>query len=1267
MCVCGFCALVATLAVAASAEALTQRGHTVGLAFGQRGTQAGQMVRPAGVAVNEATGDVYVVDAGNNRIERFTAGGEFLAAWGWGVSDGEAEYEVCTGGCKAGLAGEGAAQLDGASAVAVDNSTTAEDPSQGDVYVVTDTATQDNVIEKFTASGEPLGVLEMPSAESGALGGVAVDAQGGVWVSDLGTLEVIGFNNAQPNVPSGVTVRLALECEVPGFAVDDGGDTFYVAHQLPSVVGECPLASAPALVAKVDSEGRVLSEELDGEDASGIAVDQASDAATPLGEAALGDVYVDNETSVAAFDASGSLIQRFGTEGQLSSGTGIAVDSRTGAVDVADAKGDRVDVFVPEAAGAPTVDAVTFQDISPASTRLEAAIDPHGADTHYYFQYGTVDCRATPAACTDLPAAPGEDIGQGFGSRNVSAMAEGLTPGTRYFYRAVAVNADGEAEGAQTFGSFTTPASAGDALADGRAWELVSPAEMDGALIYPIGGTTENGGPASGVIEAAQDGGSITYAANAPIGEGVVANRSLEAAQVISTRAPTGWTTRDIETPNETAKGLQPGAAQEYQAFSPDLSLALVQPFGPYQLTGSHLQEPPLVPGMESEERGLYVRHDATCQSEPADCYEPLVTPGADTAGSQFGGELEFAGASPDLGHVVLSSGVPLTAALPSAPGLYEWGAEMPPAEALQLVSVLPGNRKAALEPQLGDLAPHQAAARGAVSADGSRVFWSANVEEHGQVLSRLFMRDTKTGTTIRINAPQAVKEPKAEIAAFEEVHFRIASVDGSRAFFTDTFPLTAESHLRAVSEGPADLYVCEIVEGSEGPACTLKDLTVDPAWNFGESAEVVGNVLGISEDGSYVYFVANGVLSAEAQAQGAAAGRCVARATAQAEPGATCNLYLAHYDAEDAEWEAPRFIARLSQEDQPDWGSGSPSLSRLTARVSPNGRYLAFMSKEPLTGYDNVEASETGSGARDEEVYLYDAEEQQLVCASCNPSGAEPHGVFDREASGEGKGLLVDRLGAWKESEREEQGGAGGRDAIDHWLAGSIPGWTAIEESTAFYQSRYLSNEGRLFFDSSDELVPAAKNGKEDVYEYEPEGLGSCHSSPGCVALISGGESNHESAFLDASEDGDDVFFLTNQPLVSSDQETSFDVYDARVCSASSPCLSPPAESAPLCESLETCRPADTSVSTLPGAAGSAAFSGPENVSGAATLGFSAGKPPSKPPTRAQLLARALKTCRAKFRGRPRKRAVCEREARARYGPRKPTRKSKQPGKRRK
>ena len=58
-------------------------------------------------------------------------------------------------------------------------------------------------------------------------------------------------------------------------------------------------------------------------------------------------------------------------------------------------------------------------------------------------------------------------------------------------------------------------------------------------------------------------------------------------------------------------------------------------------------------------------------------------------------------------------------------------------------------------------------------------------------------------------------------------------------------------------------------------------------------------------------------------------------------------------------------------------------------------------------------------SGQPDEEVYLYDAVANRLVCVSCNPTGARPVGVLDGDER-----LLVDprdRLGQ-RESQRQEK-----------------------------------------------------------------------------------------------------------------------------------------------------------------------------------------------------------------------------------------------------
>jgi hypothetical protein len=206
-------------------------------------------------------------------------------------------------------------------------------------------------------------------------------------------------------------------------------------------------------------------------------------------------------------------------------------------------------------------------------------------------------------------------------------------------------------------------------------------------------------------------------------------------------------------------------------------------------------------------------------------------------------------------------------------------------------------------------------------------------------------------------------------------------------------------------------------------------------------------------------------------------------------------------------------------------------------------------MSQRSLTGYDNRDAA---SGKPDQEVFLYDAAaaggEGSLICASCDPTGARPHGLEYRQINTFEGGHLAGGGGVWPPTA---------------WIAANIPGWTPISfnEARSLYQSRYLSDSGRLFFNAADALVPQDSNGTEDVYQYEPPaGAGTppndtcTESSPtfgpasgGCVDLISTGASKEESAFMDASESGNDVFFLTAAQLSKRDEDSAGDLYDAR------------------------------------------------------------------------------------------------------------------------
>jgi hypothetical protein len=690
----------------------------------------------------------------------------------------------------------------------------------------------------------------------------------------------------------------------------------------------------------------------------------------------------------------------------------------------------------------------------------------------------------------------------------------------------------------------------------------VTPPQKEGADFQAIG--------LQSPIQASTNGNAMIDLAGSPTEAEPLGYANL--VSVLSTRGSDGWSSQDIALPHTEATGLLVGEGLEYRFFSEDLSLGIAQPFGSFVALSPQATE------ATAYLRSNYLNGDVSdhCESSyksESSCFLPLVTaantpPGtvfAETSGPPF-----FLGATPDLSHIVLESSASLTPGSGEGEGLYEWTAG-------KLTFVGDG--------KLGD---GNNAARHAISDDGSRVIF----EGASEGLEGLLLRDTVKQETVRLDAPQGGgKSLKPQ--------FMDASSDGSRIFFLDSGGLTAEA-----SEGGADLYE---YDPSAPVGSRLSDLTVDP--RFHENAEVA-EVLGVSEDGSYVYFAAAGVLAPGAHPAG---------------PGE--NLYVRHDGT-------TTLIATLSSEDSPDWSAG---LQSLTARVSPDGNWLAFMSNRDLTGYDTNDAV---SGHPDEEVYLYDAGTSHLVCASCNPTGARPVGVEYEK--------LNDQL-------------VGGDRIFEYttWVAANIPGWTPYRAGAALYQSRYLSDSGRLFFNSNDALVPRDVDGTEDVYEYEPEGVGSCTQSGetfdihagGCVGLISSGSSPEESAFLDASETGDDVFFLTKAQLAPQDFDTALDVYDAHVCSAQAPCfpVSPVAPSA--CATGEACKPAPTPQPPIFGLPSSATFSGAGNI----TSPKAAPAVTPKSLTRAQKLARALSACRKKKR--PKQRAACERKARSQYDVKKSTR----------
>jgi Divergent InlB B-repeat domain/NHL repeat len=186
--------------------------------IGRSGGGAGQLYGPIGVAT-DSSGDVYVADQANNRIDEFSTAGAFIEAYGWGVSDGASQFETCTSTCQAGIAGGGAGQLNLIYGVATDSS--------GDVYVADGPNAR---IDEFSAAGAFIeaygwgvsdGASQFETCTSTCQGGlsgggagsfnyphgVATDSSGDVYVADSADERIEEFSAA--GASSTLSVSLA--------------------------------------------------------------------------------------------------------------------------------------------------------------------------------------------------------------------------------------------------------------------------------------------------------------------------------------------------------------------------------------------------------------------------------------------------------------------------------------------------------------------------------------------------------------------------------------------------------------------------------------------------------------------------------------------------------------------------------------------------------------------------------------------------------------------------------------------------------------------------------------------------------------------------------------------------------------------------------------------------------------------------------------------------------------------------------------------------
>jgi hypothetical protein len=613
-------------------------------------------------------------------------------------------------------------------------------------------------------------------------------------------------------------------------------------------------------------------------------------------------------------------------------------------------------------------------------------------------------------------------------------------------------------------GGLTATASGAAALPDGRGYELVSPPEKHGQDVSSDAFRTR----------VALSGDAVSYVSLMVTpdaqGAGIATDYLSERTGAARTN---GWATHSLSPKREPLSFLAAVFSKDtkyFGEFSEDLSHAVLRSFTP-------LVSAPNVADVSN----LYLRTDALSSgpgtydllSDCAACASPLSDPRGFYLPT-------YAAGTPDLGQVIFEAYRNLLPGLPPQsnfcnltglgclPRLYEWDHGT-----LRLAGVLPDGTPA-FQSIAGAGAFLGRYTMTTISADGSRIFFTVPTDP-GDVVGDVYMR-VDHASTAQLNASERTDcadndpcsgVPEPDPTGPKPAGFQMASRDGSRIFFTSDEQLT---------DAPGGgLYMYDASRPDSDP------------HNLTRIAGDILNglaVIGTSDDGSYVYFIAHGELIP---------------GQPPLASGAPWGIYLWHDGA-------LTFVGSLVTFDTPG-GTNQVGPSVLWAnesysgRVTPDGKSLLFMSDSGigLTGYDQTSHCPAGSPCL--EVYLYRDADHSLTCVSCNPSGAPAIG----------SATYVIRTGE-----------------------------SASVSST--HVNHPITDDGnRVFFETTERLLPNEdRTGTSDVYQYDVD--------TGRLHLVSTGRSDADAHFLDASRDGKNVLFTTRDRLVGWDRDNSIDLYDARV-----------------------------------------------------------------------------------------------------------------------
>lgn len=424
---------------------------------GEAGALGGEMETAKQVAVDQATGDVYVAEnpggsAEGQRIQKFTASGSFLLAFGWDARQGGVTtFEICTvaTNCQRGPDGENAGQFGG---FGLGSSNRLAVGPSGDVYLAD---SENHRLQHFAPTGAFLGAWGwdvIPSGQPGDAGSTyercpatAANTAGACQAGQPGA--ALGQFGEDKFIGSVGPVAVAVGADGTVFIADRGNNRVVTAD-----------ATGSSLALHLDStdigtqSGSTTSLSLGSEGHLFVSV-RCGD-----GDAALcPGIGEDSETRVFEFDASGNVVDREHMRGSGLITSGMAVGPGGATFYVASSNHNRLFILDDDGAFPPPAAAVqAVDDLTANSAVLTGTVDPNGPGirTTYRFEYarqGSDDWIPVQGTALSPP--------DGSTPQSVTASLVGLEANAAYKARIVAVKEFGASEQVESEPlEFSTPA-----------------------------------------------------------------------------------------------------------------------------------------------------------------------------------------------------------------------------------------------------------------------------------------------------------------------------------------------------------------------------------------------------------------------------------------------------------------------------------------------------------------------------------------------------------------------------------------------------------------------------------------------------------------------------------------------------------------------------------------------------------------------------------------------------------------------------------------